>query len=209
MYLMECETPSYKTFGNVINENLSDSIEEIFKEIMNYIVKEDKVDLNHLYIDGSKFEANANKYTWVWKKSTEKYRYRLFEKITALLEKMNTELLPKEVSIQTNTEYTPDYLEEILLNYKEWNKIDEETFVYGRGHRKSREQKNYEQLKEYKNKLSEYVQKLDICGKERNSYSKTDNSATFMRVKRDYMGKMTSCFRHIMCRQGLRMNILL
>ena len=48
---------------------------------MEYIIREDHVDLQHLYIDGSKFEANANKYTWVWKKATEKSRYRLFEKI--------------------------------------------------------------------------------------------------------------------------------
>ena len=33
---------------------------------------DEHVDLQHLYIDGSKFEANANKYTWVWKKATEK-----------------------------------------------------------------------------------------------------------------------------------------
>ncbi len=39
--------------------------------------------MQHIYIDGSKFEANANKYTWVWKKATEKFRYKLYEKITA------------------------------------------------------------------------------------------------------------------------------
>jgi transposase len=51
---------------------------------MAYIRKKDHVDFQHLYIDGSKFEANANKYTWVWKKATEKSRYRLFAKITDL-----------------------------------------------------------------------------------------------------------------------------
>ena len=60
MYLMDYETPSYKTFGNFINENLCDSVEEIFKEIMAYIVQKDNVDLNHLYIDGSKFEATKS-----------------------------------------------------------------------------------------------------------------------------------------------------
>ena len=55
MHLMEYETPSYKTFGNFINENLTDSAEAIFKEIMSYISREDKVDLDHVYIDGSKF----------------------------------------------------------------------------------------------------------------------------------------------------------
>ena len=188
MYLMEYEKPSYRTFGNFINENLSDSAEEIFKEIMAYIVRKDNVDLNHLYIDGSKFEANANKYTWVWKKSTEKYRYQLYAKITELFEEMNTELSYSGVVIQTNTEYVPEYLDEILINYKMLCKVDESKFVHGRGHRKTAEQRNYEKLTEYRDKLSEYVIKLNTCGDDRNSYSKTDHSATFMRMKRDYMG---------------------
>ncbi|BCN32600.1 hypothetical protein bsdtb5_38950 [Anaeromicropila herbilytica] len=82
MYLMDNERPSYRTFGYFINEVLGDSIENIFNDINHKIFDEDNVDLNHLYIDGSKFEANANKYTWVWKKATEKSRYRLYEKIT-------------------------------------------------------------------------------------------------------------------------------
>ena len=188
MYLMEYETPSYRTFGNFINENLTDSAEGIFKEIMAYIVREDKVDLEHLYIDGSKFEANANKYTWVWKKATEKSRYRLFAKITSLFEKMNTELAYSGATIQTNTEYAPEYLDEILSSYKMICNIDESSFVQGRGHRKTSIQRNYEKLTKYGNKLSEYVEKLSVCGEDRNSYSKTDPSATFMRMKRDYMG---------------------
>ena len=128
MYLMDYEAPSYKTFGNFINESLCDSVEEIFKEIMAYIVQKDNVDLNHLYIDGSKFEANANKYTWVWKKSTEKHRYQLFAKITSLFEKMNTELSYSGVVIQTNTEYVPEYLDEILSSYKMLCNIDESKF---------------------------------------------------------------------------------
>ena len=47
----------------------------------------DRVDLQHIYIDGSKFEANANKYTWVWKKATEKFRYKLYEKSLRRLRK--------------------------------------------------------------------------------------------------------------------------
>ena len=51
--------------------------------------EKEHTDLQHLYIDGSKFEANANKYSWVWKKATEKSRYRLFEKITSLFQEIN------------------------------------------------------------------------------------------------------------------------
>lgn len=55
---------------------------------MDYIGEKDGVDFQHLYIDGLKFEADANKYTWVWKKATEKSRYRLSAKITDLLVEM-------------------------------------------------------------------------------------------------------------------------
>lgn len=68
MYLMDNERPSYRTFGYFINEVLADSIEDIFNEINQKIFEEECVDLNHIYIDGSKFEANANKYSWVWKR---------------------------------------------------------------------------------------------------------------------------------------------
>ena len=60
MHLMDHETPSYRTFGYFINEVLSEKIEDIFADINAKIFEEEQVDLQHLYIDGSKFEANAN-----------------------------------------------------------------------------------------------------------------------------------------------------
>ena len=68
MYLMDYETPSYRAFSYFINEEIKESVRDIFRAIMTYIGQTDGIDLQHLYIDGSKFEANANKYTWVWKK---------------------------------------------------------------------------------------------------------------------------------------------
>lgn len=188
MYLMDNETPSYRTFGYFINEILTDSIEDIFEDINHAIFEEQHVDLQHLYIDGSKFEANANKYTWVWKKATEKSRYRLYEKITSLIEQINMDLSWCGVKMATNTEYVPDYLDELIKRYAELWKIDKSTFVYGKGSRKTVQQRQYELLSEYTAKLKEYVEKIEICGEGRNSYSKTDHSATFMRIKTDYMG---------------------
>ena len=188
MYLMEHETPSYRTFGYFINEVLGDSIEEIFNDINQKIFESEHVDLQHLYIDGSKFEANANKYTWVWKKATEKSRYRLFGKITALFEAINEELACTEMKLCINTEYAPEYLREAADRYAEVWQLDESQFSHGRGHHKSVQQRHYEKLKEYAVKLEEYVEKIHICGDGRNSYSKTDHSATFMRIKTDYMG---------------------
>ena len=73
------------------------------------------------------------------------------------------------------------------LQNKQLN-LDESTFVYGKGSRKSTYQRKYETLNEYKEKLIGYTNHIEICGEKRGSYSKTDKSATFMRIKRDYMG---------------------
>lgn len=188
MHLMDGATPSYRTFGNFINNEIADSIEEILVAINKELIQKDNIDLNHLYIDGSKFEANANKYSWVWKKSTEKNRYKLFEKITTLFDEINLHLQFTDYKITTNVEYHPDKLDEILIRLKSIFNINEASFVKGRGHRKSLEQKYYELLKQYTAKLKEYVEKIEICGPNRNSYSKTDHSATFMHMKKDHMG---------------------
>ena len=136
----------------------------------------------------SKFEANANKYSWVWKKATEKSRYRLFDKITKLLQEINEEIAYTGTKLCINTEYAPEYLKEAASKYAQMWQIDETTFVHGRGRHKTMQQRHYEKLMEYAEKLEEYVEKIHICGEERNSYSKTDHSATFMRIKTDYMG---------------------
>ena len=66
--------------------------------------------------------------------------------------------------------------------------MDSKIIVKGRGHRKTTEQRYYEKLAEYTEKLKKYSDHIRICGENRNSYSKTDNDATFMRMKKDYMG---------------------
>ena len=188
LYLMDSETPSYHCFGDFINEELSEGIEEIFKAMMEYIGVKDHVDMQHLYIDGTKLEANANKYSWVWRKGTEKSRYKLFGKVTALLAEINDEIVYTGVHIETGTEYTPEQLEELAERYAELAKLDCTQFKHGRGHHKTNQQRHYEKLVVYAKKLGEYTEKLRICGPDRNSYSKTDHDATFMRMKCDYMG---------------------
>ena len=120
------------------------SVEEIFADINRAIFEEEHVDLQHIYIDGSKFEANANKYSWVWKKATEKSRYRLYKKITELFEAINEGLAWNGTKISTGTEYVPDYLDEIAEKYADLYQIDEETFVYGKGKHKTVQQRQYE-----------------------------------------------------------------
>ena len=188
MYLMDSETPSYHCFGDFINEELLESVEDIFKAVMEYIGKADHVDMQHVYIDGTKLEANANKYSWVWRKGTEKTRYRLYGKVTALLEEINDEIAYTGIHIDTSTEYAPEQLRELAERYADLVGLNREQFVHGRGHHKTVQQRHYEKMELYSKKLGEYTEKLKICGTERNSYSKTDHDATFMRMKRDYMG---------------------
>ena len=187
-YLMEQEMPSYRTFGHFIKDYLEDSVEELFLMINKELFRREGVDLEHLYIDGSKYEANANKYSWVWKKASEKSRYKLYGKITVLLERMNAEMQCCGLEIMTNTEYVPEYLEQILQQYRRVLGIDPEKIHRGRGHHKTAQQRNYEELRKYTDKRRTYTEQLRICGDKRNSYSKTDHDATFMRMKRDYMG---------------------
>lgn len=190
MYLLnDMDAPSFVTIGNFIRDDLTDSIENIFVEINKVIFEKENVDLEHTYIDGTKIEANANKYTWIWKKSCITNRDKIFNKISELIETINKEeLMLFGVKFETRTEYAIEYVEEILERYKKILNIDENKFVYGKGKRKTNIQKNCEKIKEYKERLKDYAKHIEICGEKRGSYSKTDKSATFMRIKTDYMG---------------------
>ena len=87
--LQNNDPPSHMTIDNFMNETLLGNIEDIFAEINGYIFLKEKVDLEHVYIDGTKIPANAYKYGWVWKKSCLKNRNKTFEKITMLLTEIN------------------------------------------------------------------------------------------------------------------------
>ena len=190
MYLLDgMRAPSFVTFGNIIRNELTDSIEQIFLDVNTYIFEKNQVDLEHTYIDGTKIEANANRYTWIWKKSCTKNRDKVFKKISMLIEAMNQNVLSYfGVKLQKREEYAVDYVCELLEMYKKETALKESSFVSGCGHRKSIQQKQYQELQRYLERLKTYAHHIEICGDERNSYSKTDHDATFMRLKRDYMG---------------------
>ena len=176
------------TIDNFMNYCVIESIEEIYAQINDYIFEVENVDLEHIYIDGTKLEANANKYSWVWKKSSVKNRNKTFDKISELLEEINKTVMYLGVKFDIRTEYAIEYMEQIISQYVSLADLHPETIIRGRGHRKTPEQRNYDKLVEYTDKLKKYSEHIRICGEGRNSYSKTDNGATFFRMKRDYMG---------------------
>lgn len=187
--LDEMAAPTYATICTFINKELSSSLEEIIQDINSYIFEKESVDLNHVYIDGTKIEANANKYTWVWKKSCKSGILREFEKLTKAFQEANETVLQLlGVKLGVREEYDVDYLELMLAELLRVTGIAKEKFVHGSGKKKTPVQRIYEKIDESRKKLKDYRQKIEICGDKRNSFSKTDAGATFMRVKRDYMG---------------------
>lgn len=186
--LQDNPAPSNMTINNFMKNYLVDCMDSILKEINSYIFEKESVDLSHIYIDGTKITANANKYSWVWKKSSIKHRQNVFKKITGLLKEINASLVYLNIEFEYRTEYAVEYMEQITRQYVNLTDIDPKNIIRGRGHHKTLEQRNYDKLVEYTESLKKYAIHINTCGEHRNSYSKTDNDATFMRIKRDYMG---------------------
>lgn len=101
---------------------------------------------------------------------------------------MNEKVAVFSVKFGIREEYAIEYLEQIQQQYVKLFGFDPRTAVRGRGHHKTIEQRHYDKLSEYIARLKKYAEHIKICGDERNSYSKTDRDATFMRMKKDYMG---------------------
>ena len=189
IWLLDGEkAPTYVTVSNHLNDYIGDNIQKLFYDINKRLFEDEGVDLSTLYIDGTKIEANANKYTWVWKKSCIKNRNKVFVKLTELIDEINNGTLSYfNVRIEPREEYAVEYLEEVIRRFSSLTGTDG-SYIRGRGHHKTTEQRQYDKLCEYLERLKKYAKHIEICGESRNSYSKTDRDATFMRVKRDYMG---------------------
>ncbi len=188
MYLIEGTlAPSHTLINNVMNE-VKEKLDSLLQEINQEIMKREEIDIDRLYIDGTKIEADANKYTFKWKKSILKHRDKLYIKVTKEIKQYNE--IIKEYGykdISTKEKYKPKELEKIvnrLVGLIDYLGIE---LVYKQGKRKTAVQRLYDNFKEYLEKLFEYNKDLKIIGTNRNSYSKTDNDATFMHMKEDHM----------------------
>ena len=186
--LDEENAPSHMTISNFIQKDLGASVDSIFNDINSYIFAKEHVDTDHVYIDGTKIEANANKYTWVWKKSCLKSRNNVFAKLTSLIQEMNEIMaVHRRAVFEIRQEYAVEYVEYVLSTFLDAVGMKEEEFVHGKGKRKTPAQRLWEKVRDCCKKLKEYAYKISVCGDSRNSYSKTDRDATFMRFKKDHM----------------------
>jgi transposase DDE domain len=184
MYLLEGKpSPDHATIARFISLHLSQCYSNILAEVSNILYELGESSGRHIFIDGTKIESAANRYTFVWKKAVTKNQTKLFAKITELIAECEEMYGLKLVYQDSISLHSLKRTRKKLYAIKESEGI---TFVHGIGRRKSAIQKSIESLEMYIGKLKEYIHKLYACG-ERNSYSKTDPDATFMRMKEDHM----------------------
>jgi transposase len=186
MWLSGNNQPDFRTINRFRSSVMKDIIDEIFSAVIKLLVEAGHVKLEKYFLDGTKIEANANKYSFVWKKSTEKNKARLEDKIKELIKHIN------EVNEEENREYGDKDLEELGEdNPIDSGKLDE--FVKELDEKLSKNPKDKKTKKaariikkDYLPRLKKYEEQQEILG-ERNSYSKTDKDAIFMRMKEDHM----------------------
>lgn len=114
------------------------------------------------------------------------------EKVRSIIEKNRQRKLTKHKKLSNNIIIEIDNcsaleLKQMMENLKNISENEQAVFVTGKGKRKSKIQKLYEELQTCGERLMEYKECFEIMGKDRNSYSKTDLDATFMRMKEDHM----------------------
>lgn len=177
IYLMGDSRPSASTFSRFIS-SLIPKFTLIFSDVMKCILSECNVSIDNLFLDGSKFEANANKYKFVWRPTT--FQRRLSDKTLALLKILGIEgdIKPGEI--------IPSRV--VMQKISEAHKIDPNDVVGGA----KALQEMKDQLTRYLVKFLEYEDKQRICGENRNSYFKTDHDATAMCLKADYYAGLGS-----------------
>ena len=178
MWLSGMQRPDFNTINNFRRERIADMMDDIFTQVVKMLVNAKLISLDVQYIDGTKIEANANKYTFVWKKSTKTNQDKLDFKVKNILREAER-VLNMELKEESETVMTAEEMQErtdaILTQ------MDEQ----GISNKKLR--KSVVKVKEESvAKMKEYEEKLETAG-ERGSYSKTDKDATFMRMKEDAM----------------------
>ena len=186
IWLAGHEKPDFITINRFRNR-VKKEINEVFTQIVLLLSAKGFISLNVEYVDGTKIESKANKYTFVWRKTVERNRERLMKKIHVLLGQID-DVIAQEKSSENDekVEFTPSMLTEMA---GELRNALEQVPEPSTKEEKAAQRKKRRQLKElekHRDKLQEYDNHLDTL-QERNSYSKTDKDATFMRMKEDAM----------------------
>jgi len=184
MFLLEdAPAPDHATIARFRTLHFAPCAERIMAEMSEVLFQSGEISGKDIFIDGTKIEASSNKYTFVWKKAVTKNQARLLQKIADFIASCEERY---DIKICYQNQVKIKHVKNLRKKLYTLKKEEQIEFVHGIGKRKTPLQRDIEKLEEYLLKLKEYIQKIHICGN-RNSYSKTDTDATFMRMKEDAM----------------------
>lgn len=181
IWLSGMQRPDHNTINDFRGNKLKRNLKEIFAQIVHFMVDQKMVSLQNAYTDGTKIEANANRYTFVWGKSIQTRIGKIADQINELwsyAEGVTKEELTDRTPV-TYQDITSDKIEELV------DKIDDALS------NTNADKKILNKVKRVKKAWTEQVKRYEEQGSkmgERNSMSKTDADATFMRMKEDHMG---------------------
>lgn len=186
LYLLQGQkAPDHSTIARFRSEHLAGVAYDLIKANTELLLEIGEIDTECVFIDGTKIEANANRYTFVWRKAVSKNMQKRSDRLAQLLEDCE-----KRYGIKVTRQRECELLlkDAVFVQEELRERMERENIkpVYGRGHRKTQIQKDLEALSEHIEKITDYAVKIDTCGA-RNSFSKTDPDATFMRMKEDHM----------------------
>ena len=163
--LEDNEGPDHSTFARFRTRRCREAVEDLFYQYVKLLEKQGETDHKTVFVDGTKLESCAGRYTFCWRGSVEKHLSKVREKVFQMTG------LKKRQTLR-------EHLEQQRRGI---------AFVHGKGKHKSNEQRHWEELDTLCRRWEEYENSLKIMGETRNSYSKTDPDATFMRMKDDHM----------------------
>ena len=185
IWLSGYQKPDFATINRFRNR-VKNEIGHIFPLLVLILVEKGFVTLEVEYLDGTKIESKANKYTFVWRKSVERNREKLLEKIRVLLQQINEQMAQDKAADVDTLELTPQTLCEISKEFKEALGSAPEAKTKEEKAAQRGKNKMFKELERHGEKLAEYNSRLEQM-EGRNSISKTDPSVTFMRMKEDAM----------------------
>ena len=177
------KAPDHSTIARFRTGFLAGACEDLFYQMVRRLADMDELSKETVFIDGTKLEACANKYTFVWRKSVGKWEEKMFVKIEIALQMMNHEYMQ---SFAISKENRTSDLQTIVNYLKDFCQRNGIVFVYGRGKRKTIHQRYLELFQRFLDRQLLYDLHHSRFGS-RNSYSKTDVDATFMHMKDDHM----------------------
>ena len=187
IWLSGMNRPDHRTINRFRGEVMKAVVDEVFYQVIDHLFDLGYIDYEKYFIDGTKVEANANKYSYVWQKNTRRYKAGLRKKIEALLIEIDgIEAAEEEAYGEKDLEEMGEGKE---INSKALEALVEQINKKLNDDPKNRQLKKAKRLleKEYIPRQEHYEeQEQKLSG--RNSYSKTDQDATFMRTKDDHLG---------------------